>query len=126
MSFSASWNLGVMDQAKVRAFADASRDHNEIHLSAEAAAKAGLPDGPIVHGMLIYGAVESRLREVPGFSPSKFSMQFIKPLLVGAVLHAEARTLKEEQGSILLRLLCRNGDQQLIAIAEATLLARKN
>jgi len=117
------WNLGFIDQGQVNVFANAALDHNEIHLSKEGAAKAGLMDGPIVHGMLIYGFVERCLAEIEGHQLRQLSLQFVRPLLVGAELQIEARPLKEEQGEILLRVLCRSGERQLNAIAEARLAA---
>lgn len=43
--------LGPITREQLRAYADASGDHNPIHLDAEVAAAKGLP-GIIAHGML--------------------------------------------------------------------------
>ena len=120
MTWPRHWNLGLIDQSQVRAFADAARDHNEIHLSVEGAAKAGLKHGPIVHGMLIYGLAESCLADIEGHVLRRLAMQFVKPLLVGAELQIEARPLIEKPDEILLRVVCRSG-REVTSIAEATL-----
>lgn len=124
MNWPRSWDIGVIDQAQVNGFADAALDHNEIHLSKDGAVKAGLAEGPIVHGMLIYGLAESCLTSLEGYELRGLTVQFVKPLLVGAGLQIEARPLKEESYALLLRVVCRSGERQVVAIAEASLIKR--
>jgi acyl dehydratase len=51
----------VVDEATVRAFADATGDHQWIHLDAERAKREGPWGGPIAHGYLVLSLVPQML-----------------------------------------------------------------
>ena len=126
MKFPRRWNMGTIDADAVRRFATASLDANAIHLSTEAAHAAGLDDGPIVHGMLIYSMVEVCLNQDEPSKLYSLAIQFLKPLLVGSQLAIEARQVKQEDDKVILRILCRDAKCNLIAIGEASLRASRN
>ncbi|MNI12086.1 MaoC like domain protein [compost metagenome] len=70
----------------IRQYAEASKDRADIHLNAEAAAKAGFRR-PIAHGMYIMGLAQSiYLSEYPMKWITAYSMKFEKPLFVETVV----------------------------------------
>jgi acyl dehydratase len=71
-------------QDQVNAYADASGDHNPIHLDAEFARSVGLP-GTIAHGMLEMGILAEAIASWAGGNANLLSLscRFSKPLLPG-------------------------------------------
>lgn len=74
-----------MDRALLKAYADASRDHNPIHQNEEFARSVGLPN-VISHGMLTMALAGKYVTEWAGGSATvrEFSARFIKPVIVPA------------------------------------------
>lgn len=72
------------DASVLAAYADASGDHNPIHLDAAAARKAGL-ENCVVHGMLIMAWAASAAAELVGGAENlkSLKMRFRSPLYVG-------------------------------------------
>ncbi|GIJ51200.1 hypothetical protein Val02_80860 [Virgisporangium aliadipatigenens] len=69
-----------------RRYADASGDHNPIHLDEEYARAAGLP-GVIVHGLAVLAiAVSSVAAEAGGRALTRVSARFTRPVAPGSVL----------------------------------------
>jgi acyl dehydratase len=64
-------------------YAEASGDHNPIHLDAEFAQQVGLPD-TIAHGMLTMGLAASVLQDWLGSCSAitEFGTRFVKPVIV--------------------------------------------
>jgi len=71
-------------QEQVIAYADASGDHNPIHLDPEFARAVGLP-GTIAHGLLEMGILAEAVSSWAGGSANLLSLscRFSKPLLPG-------------------------------------------
>jgi acyl dehydratase len=71
-------------QAQINAYADASGDHNPIHLDPEFARSVGLP-GTIAHGLLEMGILAESIASWAGGSANLLSLscRFSKPLLPG-------------------------------------------
>ena len=113
--------LRSIGAAEVERYAEASGDHNPIHLSSVAAEAAGL-DGPVVHGMFIMGQFERLLRGwQPDCTIATLTTRFLRPVPVGDSLEVGARIVSiASQQSCTLRLTARNSAGQLIAIGEAT------
>src|SRR5690606_40008223 len=100
----------AVERADLVAYAEASGDHNPIHLDEAAARAAGLPD-VIAHGMYTMGLVSRAVLEWAAeagldASLSAFSARFAKPVVVpaesGAVGDLEAQVRKVEAGSLEL------------------------
>lgn len=74
-----------MDRALLKAYADASGDHNPIHQNEEFARSVGLPN-VISHGMLTMALAGKYVTEWAGGSATvrEFSARFIKPVIVPA------------------------------------------
>jgi acyl dehydratase len=104
----------VIEQSRVNAFADATDDHQFIHVDPERAAKETEFGGPIAHGFLTL-AMLSRLAEgnVPVLEGLKISInygferiRFIDPVRVGDAIRAAfvlADVEEKGPGRFLLR-----------------------
>jgi acyl dehydratase len=111
-------HLGPVTLERLKAFAAASGDYNPIHVSAEAARNAGLA-GPIVHGMWIGVAIETYLARLEGARISSLSLQFVRPLLAGSCLRIEGRSVGRKDRPLHMRILCRDDQGVLVAVADA-------
>jgi len=74
-----------IDRALLKAYADASGDHNPIHHNEEFALSVGLPN-VIAHGMLTMALAGTYVSHWAGGSSNvkEFSARFIKPVIVPA------------------------------------------
>ena len=74
----------TVTQEQINAYADASGDHNPIHVDPEFARSVGLP-GTIAHGMLEMGILADAIASWAGGSANLLSLscRFSKPLLPG-------------------------------------------
>lgn len=117
--------LRTIEAAQVAAYAEASGDHNPIHLDADAARRAGL-DGPILHGMLMMGMLEAPVLDwLPGYRLAWLQTRFMRPLAVGGSLSVSGRVVKlmtAPEGGLILRLMLKDGDGHALAVGEAELL----
>ena len=84
-------------QEQLRRYADASGDHNPIHLDEEAARRVGL-DSVIAHGMLSMAFLgqflEQQIRGIPGAFLAQFSVRYASMVRLGDTLTCEG-TVKE-------------------------------
>jgi len=73
-----------VSQEQINAYADASGDHNPIHVDADFARSVGLP-GTIAHGLLELGILAEAISSWAGGSANlrSLSCRFSKPLLPG-------------------------------------------
>jgi 3-hydroxybutyryl-CoA dehydratase len=84
---STSFSIQITEEM-VQKYAEASGDINPIHLSTEAAKKAGFPE-KIAHGMLTMG-ISTRLLSPyisAAMNISRCETRFTAPLIVGQTLH---------------------------------------
>ena len=74
-----------LDREMLKAYADASGDHNPIHRDEEFAVSAGLPN-VIAHGMLTMALVGKYVTDWAGgaVAVKEFSARFVKPVIVPA------------------------------------------
>jgi acyl dehydratase len=95
----------VVTQERISAYADASGDHNPIHLDPTYARKAGLPS-TIAHGLLTLGmacaAVENWAAEAAW--TSRVSCRFAAPVPVGEELTCSALVTSASTDSAVLEL----------------------
>lgn len=98
-----------MDQSRVNRFADATDDHQWIHVDVERAKKESPFGGPIAHGFLTLALVPKWLEEcVPlkqklGVNYGTNKVRFMSPVLVGSKLRARFLAEKVndvEQGGV--------------------------
>jgi acyl dehydratase len=98
-----------IDQSRVNRFADATDDHQWIHVNVERAKKESPFGGPIAHGFLTLALVPMWLDEcVPlqqklGVNYGMNKVRFMSPVLVGTKLRARflAETVSDvEEGGV--------------------------
>ena len=78
---------GPIEQGQLALFADASGDHNPIHLDEEQARAGGLP-GVIIHGMLLMAILGQMLSAwVPQSRIRKFSNRFVAMAMPGDTIN---------------------------------------
>jgi acyl dehydratase len=106
----------------LRRYAEASGDHNPIHLDAAAAVRVGLPD-VIAHGMLVM-ALSLRMVEDWAGAPDSIAecgARWIKPVIVperGTDLVVEAVVLERLAAPLLrLRVTARCGPDKVMAMS---------
>ena len=94
-------------QEQVNAYAEASGDHNPIHVNEEFAKMVGLP-GTIAHGLLDMGILaEAVARWAGGYDRlASLSVRFSKPLLMGDTITCTGKVVAvdESQGTAELEL----------------------
>jgi len=121
----------TVERPDLVAYADASGDHNPIHLDEAAAKAAGLPD-VIAHGMYTMGLVSRAVLEWAADAGidarlTEFSARFAKPVVVpaagGASVAIEGKVRKAEAGSVELQITVTSGGERVLAPSRATLTA---
>jgi acyl dehydratase len=98
-----------LDRAMLKAYAEASGDHNPIHQNEEFAVSVGLPN-VIAHGMLTMALVGKYVTDWAGGSAAvkEFSARFVKPVIVPAdqkvdlTVSATVSEIDEDRVSITL------------------------
>lgn len=108
----------AVDPDQPARYADASGDHNRIHLDDEFARSVGLP-GIIVHGMCTLAFAARAVREAVGASSAgavrQLGARFTAPLLPGDQLTTRlARLSPGTNGRAAVRFTCENGAGQAV------------
>jgi acyl dehydratase len=126
--FSTAYPVERTDLAR---YADASGDHNPIHLDEAAAKAAGLPD-VIAHGMYTMGLVSRAILEwlaAAGVDAriTEFSARFAKPVVVpadgGTVVAIEGKVRKVEGHTVEIAIAVTSNGEKVLAPARATITA---
>lgn len=112
----------TITEEKIKQYALLSGDLNPIHLDQDEAIRSGFK-APIAHGMLTMGlaleVVSSFTQE--GMRVSEYEMQFIKPVFQNDTIHIVLEKVKQDSGSIFLKIVGKNGDEVVVK-GEVTLL----
>jgi acyl dehydratase len=99
--------LRTVTQDQINAYAEASGDHNPIHVDPDFARSVGLP-GTIAHGLLDMGILtESVARWAGGYEQvASVTCRFSKPLLPGETITCTGRVVEidHSQGIATLEL----------------------
>lgn len=87
-------------QAEIDAYAEASGDHNPIHLDADFARAVGLP-GTIAHGLLEMGILAEAISRWAGGSRQLRSLEvrFSKPLQAGETITCTGKVIAVDTGA---------------------------
>lgn len=95
----------TVNQEQVAAYAEASGDHNPIHLDPEFAQMVGLP-GTIAHGLLEMGIMaEAVSRWAGGYDRlESLSVRFSKPLLMGETITCSGKVVSVDNEKHLAEL----------------------
>ena len=118
----------TITRADLRAYAEASGDHNPIHQDEEIALAVGLP-GVIAHGMYTLALVARALGEwLPEHEVVKLSAKFINPVVVpdsgGADVRIEATATDDQDDELAITLLVTHADTKILGQPKAVLRAR--
>jgi 3-hydroxybutyryl-CoA dehydratase len=112
--------------AAIRQFADATGDHNPVHLD-EAAATRTRFGGRIAHGMLSAGFVSAAIATVlpgPGTIYLSQSLRFARPVRIDDVLTVRLEVLEvmESRRRVRLATVCTNQRDEVVLDGEATVM----
>lgn len=90
----------TVTQEQINAYADASGDHNPIHVDPDFAVAVGLP-GTIAHGLLDMAILtESVARWAGGYEQvASVSCRFSKPLLPGQTITCSGRVIDVDESN---------------------------
>ncbi len=114
----------TVTQAQISAYADASGDHNPIHVDPEFARSVGLP-GTIAHGLLDMAILtEAVARWAGGYEQvASVACRFSKPLLPGETITCTGRVIEidESTGIATLELeATSSGGERVLTNGRAT------
>lgn len=108
--------------AVIRQFADATGDHNAIHLDEAAAARSRF-GGRIAHGMLSAGFVSAALATVlpgPGVIYREQSLRFLLPVRIGDVITVRLAVIElPGRARVRLSTVCTNQRDEVVLEGEA-------
>lgn len=116
-----------IDREMLKAYADASGDHNPIHRDEEFAISVGLPN-VIAHGMLTMALVGKYVTDWAGGSAAvkEYSARFVKPVIVPAnqkVDLAVSATVSEVEGDrISITLSATSAGIKVLGMAKAVVI----
>jgi acyl dehydratase len=116
-----------LDRAMLKAYADASGDHNPIHRDEEFAISVGLPN-VIAHGMLTMALVGKYLTDWAGgaIAVKEFSARFVKPVIVPADQKVDltvSATVSEVEGDrISITLSATSAGVKVLGMAKAVVI----
>ena len=121
----AVWVRTVTD-AMIRQFAEATGDHNPVHLDDAAAARTRFGER-IAHGMLVAGFVSAALAgELPGPGTVYLaqSLRFARPVKIGDVITVRLEVLEvtATRRRVRLATVCTNQRDEVVVDGEATVM----
>jgi len=116
----------TVTRADLRAYAEASGDHNPIHQDDEVARSVGLP-GVIAHGMYTMALAARAVAEwFPGAEVVSLGCKFTAPVVVpaeGAVEVEVAGEAKQVDGLTTVTLTVTSGGQKVLGMPKAVVRA---
>ena len=117
----------LVTQENVNLYAEASGDHNPIHIDEEFASKTAL-GGRVAHGMLILAYVSEMMLGAfgkPWLSGGKLDVRFKSAARPGDIITVSGKVIKLEksagQTAVTCSVLCNNDKGEGIITGEATL-----
>jgi len=120
-------HIYLIDRALLKAYANASGDHNPIHQNEEFALSVGLPN-VIAHGMLTMALTGKYVSDWAGGSANvkEFSARFIKPVIVPAReqvdLTINATVVEINGNQIKLDIVATSAGVKVLGMAKAVVI----
>jgi acyl dehydratase len=111
----------IIDEDKVKKFAELVGDYNPIHLDAEYA-KGTKFGKPIVHGMLIsslFSSIIATKYPGPGSIYISQDIQFKNPCFVGEEIIVSVDLIEENSGRYKLKTQIKNKKEEILVDGEA-------
>ena len=104
-----SLNINPISRSMLALYAEASGDHNPIHIDIDFAKKSGLSD-VIAHGMLVMSFLAQAITNIfPQESIKKFDSKFISMININDILTCEGKVidieLKDSIKKLFLKLV---------------------
>ncbi|MDE2765388.1 MAG: MaoC family dehydratase [Chloroflexota bacterium] len=112
----------AITQEQLRAYADASGDHNPLHLDPGYAATT-MFGRPIAHGMLVLAFVSEMMTDAFGerwLEGGSLRARFRAPVYPGDTVRAAATKRGEEDGAVHYDVAVRNQDDQAVIDGHAS------
>jgi 3-hydroxybutyryl-CoA dehydratase len=112
----------TLTQAQLHAYADASGDHNPIHVD-EAFARTTPFGGTIAHGMLVLALVAEMMHAAHGerwLTGGKLKVRFKAPTRPGDMVTASAEASKQADGVAEYAVQCANQRGEVLIEGRAT------
>ena len=118
----------TIEQADIQAFADATGDHNPVHVD-EAFAQTTRFGRTIAHGMLSASLISAVLaNKLPGAGSIYLgqTLQFVAPVFPGDDITARVtvKEIREDKPIVKLETICINQRGEVVIRGEATVLGR--
>ncbi|MGB2693962.1 MAG: MaoC family dehydratase [Dehalococcoidia bacterium] len=110
-----------LSQEQVQRYADASSDHNPIHID-EDYARATPFGGTIAHGMLILASISEMMAAACGeawITRGKLRVRFRAPAKTSDTITASAKAQTPHNGARIYGVECRNQDGELLISGSA-------
>ena len=114
-----------VSQGRISAYANASGDHNPIHVD-EAFAKVTPFGGTIAHGMLVLALIGEMMHGAYGeawLRTGKLKVRFKAPTLAGATIIASAELTKEAEGLAEYAVQCATSTGEVVIEGRASVAA---
>jgi 3-hydroxybutyryl-CoA dehydratase len=111
-----------LTQEKINGYAEASGDHNPLHIDQEFAATTQF-GGTIAHGMLVLAYITEMMAAELGEAWSangRLKVRFRGAARPGDTVRAAGRIASVEDGKITCEVECRNQDGDLLISGEAS------
>ena len=116
-----------LTQAMLNAYADASGDHNPIHIN-EAFAKTTPMGGTIAHGMLVLSFISEMMTRAFGrewLAGGALDVRFRAPARPGDVVTARARFDTEKDGRLRYAVECVSQTDEVLIAGSAEIAAAR-
>jgi len=110
----------LITQEKIARYAEASGDHNPLHIDPEFAATTQF-GGPVAHGMLVLAYLSEMLTVAFGerwVANGRMKARFRAPARPGDLVTAAGRVTKVENGMLRCEAECRNQTGEVLVAAE--------
>jgi 3-hydroxybutyryl-CoA dehydratase len=111
----------VITQDQLRRYADASGDHNPLHLDPEFTAKTQF-GGTIAHGMLVLAFVSEMLTAAFGeawLDSGRLKVRFRGPARPGDTVEATGRVVAVDGADVKCDIECRSGTGEQLVSGQA-------
>jgi 3-hydroxybutyryl-CoA dehydratase len=109
-------------QGHIDAYADASGDHNPIHVDAAFAAATPF-GGTIAHGMLVLALIGEAMHEAEGdawLASGRLKVRFKAPTRPGDIVTATASIVKESDDALEYAVQCAKSDGETLIEGRAS------
>ena len=116
----------TITQEKIARYAEASGDHNPLHLDPAFAATTQF-GGTIAHGMLVLASISEMMTAAFGkawLTGGRLKVRFRGAARPGDTVIASGRVIRHDRGNTLCEVVCRNQEDVVLISGEAEVAIR--